>query len=163
MNALGKLLVTGLGTGYLRPAPGTWGSLGCCAAIAGLLAALGPGWALQVSIAAVALVSSIVCIALGPFTETTFGKKDPGSCSIDEWAGQAVALLALPMGTTWPDHGLAIGVAFVGFRLFDILKPPPCRRLERLPAGWGVVADDLLAGVYANVIAQLVLRLGVGL
>jgi phosphatidylglycerophosphatase A len=54
-------------------------------------------------------------------------------------------------------------VAFAAFRAFDIIKPPPIRGLERLPRGWGVVADDLAAGVYANIVAQLVLRLGLGL
>jgi phosphatidylglycerophosphatase A len=49
--------------------------------------------------------------------------------------------------------------AFVAFRLFDILKPPPIRRLEELPHGWGVLMDDLLAGVYANVAAQLLARI----
>ena len=50
-------------------------------------------------------------------------------------------------------------VAFAAFRFFDILKPPPVRQLEKLPAGWGILADDLGAGVYANIVSQLVLRL----
>lgn len=160
---LGKLLVTGLGTGYLRPAPGTWGSLGCCCAFAGLLALLGPGPGLEVATAGLAVLASVACVALGNFTETAFGKKDPGHCTIDEWAGQALSLLALPLGRGWTEHGLAIGTGLLAFRFFDILKPPPCRRLERLPAGWGVLADDLLAGLYANLAAQLILRLGVRL
>jgi len=51
----------------------------------------------------------------------------------------------------------------VAFRVFDIIKPPPVRQLEKIPGGWGIVADDLLAGVYANVALQLILRLAFGL
>ena len=58
---------------------------------------------------------------------------------------------------------LVAGAAFVAFRLFDIVKPPPAYRLQRLPAGWGILVDDLIAGAYANIVCQLVLRLGFGL
>ncbi len=163
-----KFIVTGLGAGYLRP-PGTWGSLGPCLVYMasfyflanrperepldfGLLSVN----AIQ---AALVLLSSIACVALGKFTEETFGKKDPGQCTIDEWAGQAVALLALPV--TYGNFKLAaisVGVAFVMFRLFDITKPFPARRAEKLPLGWGVLVDDLVAGVYANIAAQFILR-----
>jgi phosphatidylglycerophosphatase A len=76
-------------------------------------------------------------------------RKDPGFVVIDEVAGQLVALLALT--PDWP-HAI---LALILFRFFDILKPPPIRRLESLPEGTGIVVDDLAAGVYALILAQL--------
>ena len=73
---------------------------------------------------------------------------------IDEVAGMLVTLLAVPVGFA----GALIG--FFAFRLFDIVKPFPAREAERLPGGWGVMADDLVAGVYAQVLLRLVLWLG---
>ncbi len=72
--------------------------------------------------------------------ETT-GKSDPSEVVIDELAGQWFALIALP-------HTIGYGIAaFVLFRIFDIFKPPPIKQLERLPGGWGVMLDDVAAGV----------------
>ncbi len=160
MNSLRKLLVTGLGTGYLPIAPGTWGSLAACLVF--LAAARGfsgsSAWTTGATIA-LAVLASLGCVALGPFAERTFGGKDPSYCTCDEWAGQAIALIALPMGEGWAGLLIATGAAFVAFRVFDILKPPPARQMEKLPHGWGILADDLVAGVYANITAQLALRL----
>lgn len=155
------LLAAGLGTGYLPIAPGTWGSLP--AALIWL--ALAPAGSQVLSSAVMALlavVCSIVCVLLGPFAERHFGKKDPGQVVIDEWAGQALALFALPIPGSWGDRVVVAGVAFVAFRVFDIIKPPPARGLQKLPAGWGIGIDDLIAGVYANIATQLILRLMVG-
>jgi len=155
-----KLLLTGLGTGYLPVAPGTWGS----AAVAGvfLLVAWASGgeqaW-LTGSMLALALAGSGTCLTWGGFAEKAFGRKDPSQCTADEWAGQAVALLLLPAGPDVRRWLAAAGVAFLAFRFFDILKPSPARRLQRLRAGWGILVDDLIAGVYANLVAQLLLRL----
>ena len=77
--------------------------------------------------------------------ETYFKRKDPGHVVIDEIAGQLVALLFMA-----PTPGRLIGGFFL-FRLFDILKPYPARRLEALPGGTGIMLDDLVAGAYANV------------
>ncbi|MBT3201065.1 MAG: phosphatidylglycerophosphatase A, partial [Phycisphaerales bacterium] len=89
--------------------------------------------------------------------EKAFGKKDPSQCTADEWAGQALTMLALPM--IGPGAWITCLVGFGMFRLFDITKPPPVRQLEKLPQGWGVLVDDLAAGVYANIASQLILRL----
>jgi phosphatidylglycerophosphatase A len=147
-----------LGTGYGPIAPGTWGS----AAVAGIYLAVAQAvtccfHAPIVAMVLVAIVSSIICVALGPFAERHFGTKDPGQVTIDEWAGQAVALMCLPAATggrlLW-----TVAAAFVAFRVFDIVKPPPVRALEKLPSGWGVLADDLAAGVYANIVCQILFR-----
>ena len=162
-DVLGRLIVTGLGTGYLPVAPGTWGSAAACGVF--LLAAWASGGrqlCVTGAMAALAVAATLGCGVLGRFAEAAFGRKDPGQCSLDEWAGQAVALCLLPLGTTWRGWLIAAGVAFAAFRAFDIAKPPPIRRLEKLPHGWGIVADDLLAGVYANIAAQLILRLAIG-
>jgi len=108
------------------------------------------------AMAIVAVLSSVACVALGRFTEQSFGGKDPGRCTIDEWAGQAVAMLFLPIARgDWRNWLIVAGVSFVLFRILDIVKPPPARRLEKLPRGWGVLADDLVAAGYALAAAQL--------
>jgi phosphatidylglycerophosphatase A len=82
------------------------------------------------------------------------GKKDPQHVVIDEVAGQLVTLIACPI--VWQ----ALLAGFILFRVFDILKPPPIRSLEKLPEGTGIVVDDLGAGVYALMVLQLLLHFG---
>ncbi len=77
--------------------------------------------------------------------------KDPGKVVIDEVVGQGVALLLVP------HQILYYGIAFILFRIFDIWKPVPVKQLEHLPSGWGIMADDVMAGIYANVIIQFIL------
>ena len=158
-NGVKKAIVTGLGLGYLPVAPGTWGSGGAAAVfVAAAWASGGSAPTVHAVMAAVALAASVGMVVLGPFAQRAFGKEDPGRCSLDEWAGQAVTLLLVPVGPGLAQWLTAAAVGFGSFRLFDITKPPPIRRLERLPGGWGILADDLLAGVYANILTQLLLR-----
>jgi len=157
MNSIRRFLITGLGLGYLPGAPGTFGSAGAAGVFA-LTASISPEpICVSGAMALIAIFFSLVCVRLGPFAEKAFGRKDPSQCTADEWAGQGVAFLGLPIaaGGTW----ITCLVGFAAFRVFDIVKPPPIRRLERLPQGWGVLADDLAAGVCANIVGQLVLRL----
>ena len=119
-------------------------------------------------------VSCAACVAFGRYAETRFGRKDAPEVVIDETAGQCVALLAWPgafVASCAVDPSAfelgpvlrataAVGAAFVLFRVMDILKPWPARSLERLPHGWGVLLDDLMAGLYAAIGVQLLLRLG---
>jgi phosphatidylglycerophosphatase A len=159
-----RLIVTGLGTGYLPVAPGTWSSAAVCAIfLAVALATDGRQVCVTGTMAVLVAAATAGCVGLGRFAESAFGRKDPGECTIDEWAGQALALCMLPLGAGWRDWLVAAGAAFVAFRAFDILKPPPVHQLQKLPHGWGIVADDLAAGVYANVAAQLILRLALGM
>ncbi len=83
------------------------------------------------------------------------GRKDPSHVVIDEVAGQLVTLIACPI--VWQ----ALLAGFILFRVFDILKPPPVRSLEKLPEGTGIVVDDLGAGVYGLIVLQLLLHFGV--
>ena len=139
-------MATGLGLGYFPVAPGTVGSL----------AALPLVWALfRVGGSPLVLAGLVLVTAAGlawaGVAARGFGKPDPGAIVVDEIAGQMLSLLFLV-----PTAG-ALGVGFLLFRLFDIWKPWPCRRLESLPGGSGIMADDLMAGIYAN-IAQWALR-----
>jgi phosphatidylglycerophosphatase A len=101
---------------------------------------------------------AILCVAMAgtwaaSHVERLSGKKDPGKVVIDEVAGQLVALTTVPMEVeSWWTIILAFGL----FRLFDIIKPYPARRLESLPGGLGIMADDLIAGVYAALVVALV-------
>jgi phosphatidylglycerophosphatase A len=111
--------------------------------------------------AVLALVGSVVCVKFAPVVIAATGKTDPGEVVADEFAGQAVTFLAAPflfISTIW----VTAVLGFLLFRLFDIFKPWPARRLEKLPKGWGVLADDLLAGVYAGIALLICLKLWIG-
>ncbi|MHC4429429.1 MAG: phosphatidylglycerophosphatase A family protein [Planctomycetota bacterium] len=140
-DRLRLLVATGLGLGYVPIAPGTVGSLAALPLVALVWGAGGP-WAV--------VGGGAIAIAIGMWAcgaaETRFGRRDPGAVVIDEIAGQMVSLFFLaPTPRT-----LVIG--FVLFRAFDIWKPFPIRRVERLPGASGIMADDLLAGVLANLV-----------
>ncbi len=158
-----KSLVTLFGAGMSPVAPGTAGSLftSALAAIAYAillkLNALSPvSW--NITLAAGVVLFSILCVALGPFAASHFGRKDPGPCVLDEAAGICLTLLCQPLlpglRQLW-----VFAVTFLAFRLFDVTKPPPARQLERFPDGWGILLDDLAAAVYANLLSHLLLRL----
>ena len=127
------------GAGRAPIAPGTVGSALAVVVLAALAIPLGR-WAAPL----LAILATGVGIAAADRVSRDLGAKDPGCVVIDEVAGQAMALAFLPLT---PATAIA---GFVLFRLFDIIKPPPCRRLERLQGGLGIMADDLAAGVYAN-------------
>jgi phosphatidylglycerophosphatase A len=103
---------------------------------------------------AAAIVITAIGIPASTLTARAFGQKDPQFVVIDEVAGQLVALIAVPLA--WKTF-LA---GFILFRIFDMWKPFPIRRLERLPEGTGIVVDDLGAGVYALFIMHLFLHFG---
>jgi len=163
-----KLIATGLFTGYAPFAPGTAGSL------AGLfLYSFIPGMDTTVvlSIAIIVFfglgvpsasaVARVVGHQLSRGAKTTKdlfqpGKQhppDPSIVVIDEVVGMWISLLLLP-------KNIAIAAAaFLAFRVFDIVKPYPARQLERYPNGWGIMLDDVVAGVYANIVVQVLVKL----
>jgi phosphatidylglycerophosphatase A len=167
------MLVTTFGLGRLRPAPGTWGSLPPVL-LAGLMLILGMGparhgsgvswgWAGWLGyhgvLLAVLAVFSVACLAFGDAAEAAFGKKDPGSVCADETAGGCIPLMLLPpaaMAEEWAHWTLLL--AFLSFRMFDILKLPPAGKLQKQPGGVGILVDDLVAGVQAMVLVQIVTR-----
>lgn len=168
MNTLRLLLVTSFGLGFLRPAPGTWGSMPPVAMVALMLAFGSRDQAREVSLLLVLVAFSAACLACGAWAEKRFGGKDASHIVADETAGQCLPLLFLPAAAFGgaPAFGGALGAltwggvatlatAFVLFRIMDIAKPPPARGLQRLGGGLGVLIDDLFAGAYAAILMQL--------
>jgi phosphatidylglycerophosphatase A len=129
------------GVGYIPFASGTFGSLFALPPAFGLMHT-GGLWLLGAATAAVSILGIWVC----DIHVRTTGRHDPSECVIDEVAGQWIACMAAPL--TLPGYVLA----FVAFRLFDILKPWPARTAERAPGGLGVMLDDLVAGVMAAIL-----------
>jgi phosphatidylglycerophosphatase A len=143
-NQLAKLISTFFYAGYFPFAPGTFGSLIALAII----------WFLIPGFFYILLPISIGLLFLSVWSagraEEFFGK-DGSPIVIDEVTGMAISLLFVPK-----DIQSFVG-AFLLFRLFDIIKPPPARRMERLKGGWGVTLDDVIAGIYANLSLHLIL------
>ena len=146
-----SLLATFFGMGHLHPGPGSWGSAATIALwwLIGSRIPVGfqPLWT---------AVLALLVIAIGIPAATRVARaaslKDPQFVVIDEVAGQLIALIAVPI--TWK----CLLVGFILFRGFDIVKPPPVRMLERLPEGFGIVIDDVGAGLYALLVMQLLLH-----
>jgi len=150
-----KLAVTALGLGSLPLAPGTWASAGAVVAYV-LLRELAP---LNVAVAVLAtgtLLALLLGFAVGPWALKHFGNEDPGQFVLDEVVGQWLTCLLL--WRAWDGALISGAVAFVAFRFFDIVKPPPIRRVERVSGTWGVMLDDVLAAMYAAVVVWAVVR-----
>ncbi len=139
-----KFLGSCAGLGYFPFAPGTVTSF----AAAAIFVAFPSIAALHIIIPATAVVF-VLGLWASEVMEGIYGH-DPSQVTIDEFAGQWVALVLLPGG--W--FGVLLG--FIAFRLFDILKPEPVDSAQKLPGGWGVMVDDLIAGIYANLSVRIV-------
>jgi phosphatidylglycerophosphatase A len=143
-------VATFFGAGFGKPGPGTWGSVGAVLLWAAIAWGLHPiaRTLLLVLLAGIAL-ALLVGIPASTLVARESGRKDPQFVVIDEVVGQWIALLG--SRADWR-HAL---IALALFRLFDITKPFPVRQLERLPEGWGIVFDDVAAGLYALGVASL--------
>jgi phosphatidylglycerophosphatase A len=148
-----KLTATFFGIGHLHPGSGTWASAATTLLWATLAEVLPASVRIPICIA-LAIVVTLIGIAAATLVARGSGIKDPGFVVIDEVAGQLVSLIAVPLA--WKSF-LA---GFILFRVFDILKPPPVRQLERLPEGPGIMLDDVAAGIYALAVMQLLLHWG---
>ncbi|MBZ5665585.1 MAG: phosphatidylglycerophosphatase A [Acidobacteriia bacterium] len=147
------LVATFFGAGRLKPGPGTWGSVATVllwALASSQIPAASRTWATALAAAAVIIIG----IQAATLVARASGLKDPQFVVIDEVAGQLVTLIAVPLAWKTFLAGLIL------FRVFDILKPFPIRRLERLPEGTGIVVDDLGAGLYALAVMHLLLHFG---
>jgi len=142
-----QALGTWFGCGLSPVAPGTIGTLGALVPV--VLCARWFGWG-PLHWLAMAAVFTVPGIWAASRVAAAAGKKDPGRVVVDEVLGTWVTLA----GVTALDWQ-RLGLAFLLFRIFDIWKPFPVRRLEKLPAGTGIVADDLAAGVYAALVLSL--------
>jgi phosphatidylglycerophosphatase A len=137
-------LATFFGAGRMKPGPGTYGSLAALLLWFGAAHLFHPGrLALALATALAALLITLIGIRASTIVERESGREDPGFVVIDEVAGQWIALIAVR--PDWQHAALAL----VLFRLFDIWKPWPIRRLEALPAGTGIMLDDVAAGLLA--------------
>lgn len=141
-------LALGFGSGLLRPAPGTWGTLAGWFAFVVL-----DEWLSPAAFAALIAITFVLGSLAAGRTGRALGRPDHGAIVIDEIVAIWIVLLLLPPTL------LAQAGGFLAFRLFDILKPPPIRMLDRRwKNGFGVMADDLVAAFYALVLAAIVVR-----
>jgi phosphatidylglycerophosphatase A len=143
LDRLRLWIATGLGCGRAPIAPGTVGSLAALP-VAVLLWRAGGSIAVLTGTVTVTLLG----YASAGVAETHFGRRDPGPVVVDEIAGQLVSLLFLAPSP------VALATGFLLFRIFDIWKPPPVRQAEKLPGASGIMTDDLVAGLYANLLHQ---------
>lgn len=152
MTTLAHLLATAAYSGHFPIAPGTVGSAAGLIVWAAARAA-GAGPVAEIALAAAFLVAGAWAATV---VEQQTGTTDPGIVVIDEVMGMLVTLVAAPF--SWP-----VEVAgFFLFRAFDIVKPPPARALEKAHGGWGIMLDDLAAGIYAWIALRLLLMLAPG-
>ena len=158
-----RLITSCFGLGRLPIAPGTWGSLPP-AIILGLMGCFHASpTTVSIVMAALVLTGSVACVKFAPAAIAATGKNDPGEVVADELAGQAVTFLASPFlalgsvsaGQVW----IVAAGGFFLFRIFDIVKPWPIHKFEKLPEGWGILADDLVAGVFAWIVLQICIKL----
>lgn len=138
-------LAHGFGLGLIPVAPGTWGSLWGLPLVWGIQSVL-PVWGCAAAIVPLFLLGVSIC-SVG---RKHFGKKDPKQVVFDEIAAFPVVFLATPISA------ITAPLGFLLFRLFDVIKPWPIRRLELLPGGWGVMADDAAAGIFAGILLWLI-------
>ena len=159
------MAITFFGLGFMPFATGSWGSAGGAGVLVAAWSARvflgGASWgAFQVVILAVISLTSVLSIVGGTWACDTYGP-DPKEFVLDEVAGQWVSLLWMPIVMApemWKGMWIVVAVQFFFFRLFDVIKPPPARQFERLKDGYGVLLDDLMAGVYANIVGQIIFR-----
>lgn len=140
--------------GRMKPGPGTWGSVAAMLLWRLFGGMIAPRWQTAAIIAAAAAVTAIGIPAATRVAREA-GKEDPSHVVVDEVAGQLIALIGAPL------HWSSLLAGLVLFRLFDITKPFPIRRLERLPEGTGIMMDDVGAGLCALAIMQVLLHYGI--
>lgn len=149
-----RLIASCFGLGRLPIAPGTWGSLPPVIIFALLCAGGASVEKINVLMIGLAIIGSVACVQFSPASIAATGSSDPREVVMDEFAGQAITFIGI--AAIRPSQMIVATVlGFLLFRLFDIVKPWPIHKLELLPGGWGILADDLLAGVYAAIIFQI--------
>lgn len=146
INFFEKMLGSGFFTGYLPKVPGTWGSL------AALIIYLIPGFENPSFMIFMISLFIVIGVPIGDKFEKKYGK-DPKECTIDEVVGMWITLLFLPRKIWW------IVTAFLIWRLMDIVKPFPARQFESIKGGWGIMLDDIMAGIYSFLSIQIIIYL----
>ena len=143
-------VATFFGAGLGKPGPGTYGSIAAVLLWAAFAFGAHPTrFTLNCALVAGIALSIVLGVPAATIAARESGRHDPGFVVIDEVAGQWIALFACPA------HWVPALLALILFRLFDITKPFPARQLESLPEGWGIVFDDVAAGLYALLVGVL--------
>jgi phosphatidylglycerophosphatase A len=153
-SAWAWVIGTFFGTGFGSPGPGTWASVATTLLWGGLARYAEPR-SLPLYATATAVAVTLIGIPAATRVARALGKVDPSQVVIDEVAGQMIAFIAVP------PHWRCLLAGLILFRVFDITKPFPIRRIERLPEGTGIMLDDVGAGLYALAVMQLLLHFNV--
>ena len=161
MSAGAEWMLTTAGLGHRKPASGTWGSLPPVI-LAGIMIAAGiaPGtptaWAYYLVLSVILVVYSGACIVFAVDAEAKWSK-DPGQVVADETAGQCITLMMIPatLLTTPSAIMLTLLACFLLFRAFDILKPWPAGAMQNIAGGWGILLDDIFAGIMGGAIVLI--------
>ena len=142
---LAVFMATTCYSGFFPIAPGTVGAL-IAVVVLWFVPAL--SWPVMSLLALLVFLSGIWAADV---VEKAWKREDPGQVNWDEVAGMMVSLIAMPK------HWIVFVAAFILFRIFDVIKPWPVNRLERLHGGLGIMADDIMAGIYSNLVLQIIL------
>lgn len=161
LDAAAFVIATAGGAGLIPFGPGTWGSLVGVGIVWVIVSSLaGDPLTLQNVLLLAALLSTGLGIIAGDRAEHIFGKKDPGQVVIDEVAGQIITFAFLPvtLSAIGPNRTWWLIPGFILFRLADIFKPYPIDRLQDLHGGFGIMMDDVLAGIYAAIALSIIIQ-----
>lgn len=153
MDKLKYFLGTGFYSGLIPLAPGTAGSVVAVFIIFGFIYAQN-----EILLFPFILLSAAVTLWAASFFEDKF-EEDPGIMVSDEWAGQALTFVTISFSTSVQANIIILLTGFMLFRFFDILKPLGIKKLQNLKSGWGILCDDLLAGLYALVCLKTLILL----
>jgi phosphatidylglycerophosphatase A len=160
-----RWIATCFGLGWLPVAPGTWGSLPPAIAFGVLMYCGVPDVITTIVMGVLTVLGSVACLCCARASAAATGKNDPGEVVMDEFAAQALTFLTIPLLLARPlSGGESFFFALLGFllfRAFDIFKPWPIRKLELLPGGWGILMDDLAAGITSAVVLHVAVFLTV--
>jgi len=148
VDRLTRIVGSFFGLGLIPFAPGTWGTLGAMGVVFLLPAEPDLAWTIPTMV--LFLLACGFTLILGDHAERSMGLEDPGFIVIDEVAGYLIAVASV----TKPSPEWLV-MAFIVFRIFDVLKPWPCRRLERIGGGKGILYDDLMAGFYTFLVLMI--------
>ena len=158
-------LLTTHGLGYMHFASGTWGSMPpVIIALLLIYAQMGPGtslsWVYYLTLSIIFIVYCSTCILSGHLAEAKWGK-DPSEVVADETAGQSITLMMIPAGVfnCLISTLIVLAIAFFLFRAFDVLKPWPAGAMQKIAGGWGILLDDIFAGLMAGIVLLIIVNI----
>lgn len=150
MKSFYKFMASGFGVGWLPVAPGTWGAAEAILLLVPFMWFNIPPSVFTLFLSLLIILFTWIGVKSVDYLQKEWGE-DPKQVVIDEMIGVWIAILGLPL------NGFNLIAGFILFRFFDIAKPLGVRQLESIEGGWGVMLDDVLAGVYANIVLQIII------